>query len=301
MKFNIIPAKLALIICAIIIAATAQAYVTPKIGGSQVTGIQAPMLMPEIWFDGQSIHVTDEYGGPWDIFAWLQSPYLRPLVEPNQFDPSASWKVLIGKAYNYQYGWDSGLLDTTTYPFPPGSAVWVKVLNQSPELESYYKDGGYAPIFGTPDVCGIPSPDIWLWNKGMRHNAYAVADSFYGRLFADYKVYLGDATTGAELVEPNGSPAYGSALVTFNWLRPCLYILQGDLNADCVVDFYDYAILANQWLDSTCSAPFWCDEADINKAGSVDLLDMELQMNNWLLDCQATPDNPQCSPRPGPW
>ena len=109
----------------------------------------------------------------------------------------------------------------------------MKVLDQTPLLESYYKDAGYAPIFGTPDACGIPSPDIWKWDKGMRHNTYAVADTFYGRLFADYKVY-GRCDYRRKLVEPNGSPSYGSAQVTFRWMRPCPYILEGDINSDCI-------------------------------------------------------------------
>jgi hypothetical protein len=250
--------------------------------------------MPDIFFDGQNVFVL----GGFSTLAWSAAPFLRPLVPPAAFDPNKSWKVLIGKAYNFQYGWDS-VFDEYTYPFPPGSAVWVKVLDQTPELETYYKDAGYAPIFGTPDACGIPSPDIWMWNKGMIHNTYAVADTFYGRLYANYKVYLGDAATGAELVDSNGNPLYGSALVTFRWLRPCPYILQGDINYDCIVDFYDYALLADEWHNS-CSSPYWGDESDINHSTMVDLTDLGLLTQNWLIDCQQTPSDPQCVARPGP-
>ena len=297
MKFSLKIAILTVAICALIIMSPAYAYVTPKIGGGQESGF--PMIMPEIFFDGQDILVFDEDAQPWSTLAWSAAPVLRPLVPPDEFDPTKSWKVLIGKAYNFQYGWDSALLDEYTYPFPPGSAVWVKVLAQTPILETYYKDMGYLPIFGTPDACGIPSPDIWKWDKGMRHNAYAVVDTYYGRLFADYKVYLGNATTGAELVDANGNPLYGSSLVTFRWLRPCPYILQGDINYDCIVDFYDYALLANEWFNS-CSGPYWCDEGDIDQNESVDLIDLGLLTQNWLIDCQQTPSDPCCVSRPGP-
>jgi hypothetical protein len=297
MKLNITIAILTMAFCALVIVVPAQAYVIPQIGGGQQSGF--PMVMVEVFFDGQSIFVFDEYVHPWSTLAWSAAPFLRPLVPPAAFDPTKSWKVLIGKAYNFQYGWDAALLDEYTYPFPPGSAVWVKVLDQTPELETYYRDAAYAPIFGTPDVCGIPSSDIWKWDKGMRHNTYAVADTFYGRLYADYKVYLGNATTGAELVDSGDNPIYGSALVTFRWLRPCPYILEGDINYDCVVDFYDYTLLADQWHGS-CSYPYWCDEADIDQSTAVDLMDLYLLAQNWLIDCQQTPSDPQCVTRPGP-
>jgi hypothetical protein len=290
---------LAGIISALIIGTPLQAaYVTPKIGGGQYGGF--PMIMPEIFFDGESIYVFDEDGYPWSTLAWSTAPILRPLVPPAAFDPTKPWAVLIGKAYNFQYGWDSAFLDEYTYPFPPGSAVWIQVLKQTPELETYYKDGGYAPIFGTPYANGNPSPDIWWWNKGMRHNVYAVPEDFYGRLSADYKVYLGNASTGAELVNGNGQPLYGSAFVTLRWLRPCPYILEGDLNVDCIVNLSDFNLLAAKWLDSTCYNPDWCEESDIDHSGTVDMSDAALLTENWLIDCFATPDDPECFTRPGP-
>ena len=295
MKFKVMIVTAVTTICALIIAAPTGAYVWPMIGGSQVEG---DMIMPEIWLDGTIIRVSDEYWQPWPVFAWSQSPFLRPLVEPNEFNPAAPWAVLTGKAYNWQYGWDSGLLNE--YP-PLGSDFWLKVLYQTPGLETYWGDSTYAPIFGTLDSQGNPTPDIWKWNMGMMHNVYAVPESFYGRLFATYKIYIGDSTTGDELVDSNGQPIYQSTTVTFRWLRPCLYILQGDLNADCIVDFLDFSIVTNQWLDSTCTAPYWCDEADIGKTGAVNMNDFDLLSGKWLTDCHQTPSDPCCSPRPGPW
>jgi len=43
----------------------------------------------------------------------------------------------------------------------------------------------------------------------------------------------------------------------------CNYILAGDINNDCKVDFFDYAIM----------------------------------LENWLIDCSITPENPACVPR----
>ncbi len=284
---------------ALVLAVAAQtraAYVTPKIGGSQLGHTVAPMIMPEISFDGKGMHVLDANGKPWSAAPWSQVPVLRPLVPPDEFDPTKPWAVLIGKPYNFQYGWDAALLDTVTYPFPPGSAIWVKVLRQTPGLEVYFKDGNYAPLFGTLGADGKPSPDIWTWDKRMRHNTYAVPESFYGRLSADYRVYLGDAVSGAEFVDPNGRPLYEGATVTLRWLRPCPTLLPGDINSDCVVDSNDLLLLADKWLTPSCSAPDWCDDCDINRDGTLDMVDMTLLMDNWHVDARPSaldPNRPQ--------
>jgi len=284
----------------LVLAVTAQAqttYVKPKIGGDQIGHTQAPMIMPEIFFDGVGIRVVDANGLPWPVSAWSRAPVLRPLSPPNAFEPNQPWAVLIGKAYNFQYGWDSALLDDVTYPFPPGSAIWIKVLRQSPELSVYFKDSGYAPLFGTPDAAGNPSPDIWMWDKRMRHNAYAVPDTFYGRLSGDYKVYLGDAATGEEFVDAEGQPLYESSVVTLRWLRPCPWALQGDINSDCVVDANDLLLLADAWLSPPCSSPDWCGDCDVDRNGGIDIVDMDLLMGNWLIDCRKSPLDPACQAR----
>lgn len=296
MKSNVVLVTIASAICAFVIAAPARAYVTPRIGGGQTVGY--PMIMPEIYFDGQSILVFDENAQQFSMFDWHSAsmPVLRPLIPPDAFDPCMPWGVLGYKPYNYQYGWDAGLWDETSHPLPPNSGVWVKVLDQTFGLETYYKDNGYIPLFGTKDKNGVPSPDIWYWNKGMRHNAYAVPVDLYGKVDATYKVYLGNIATGAELVNGSGVPIYGSGTVTFRWLRPCPYALVGDINWDCAVDILDMQLLAEQWLN-TCASPAWCDDADINQTGSVNLADFAKLANNWLVDCLATPLDTACMPR----
>ncbi len=44
---------------------------------------------------------------------------------------------------------------------------------------------------------------------------------------------------------------------------PCMFVLAGDLNDDCTVDFYDFAIMAA----------------------------------NWLIDCDTNPSDPACAPK----
>jgi hypothetical protein len=55
-----------------------------------------------------------------------------------------------------------------------------------------------------------------------------------------------------------------------------------DLLHDGIVDFRDFSILANYWLDYVCEAPDWCTGADFDKSGSVDTSDLATFVNYWL-------------------
>ena len=57
----------------------------------------------------------------------------------------------------------------------------------------------------------------------------------------------------------------------------------GDLNWDCVVDFRDFAVLANEWLDIGCC------EADLYEDYKVDLKDLAIMADNWLEEGQMWP------------
>lgn len=62
--------------------------------------------------------------------------------------------------------------------------------------------------------------------------------------------------------------------------------VQGDLNGDCKVDFFDFAAFANQWLRTDCgSENNFCDGADFEPHnGNVDFLDAAILADNWLED-----------------
>ncbi|MGD0573644.1 MAG: kelch repeat-containing protein [Sedimentisphaerales bacterium] len=49
-----------------------------------------------------------------------------------------------------------------------------------------------------------------------------------------------------------------------------------------IVNFIDYAIFANYWMDDTCSDPNWCNGADFDHSGSVDMLDLATFAEYWL-------------------
>jgi hypothetical protein len=180
------------------IGVSANAYVTPMIGGGQTGMTGAPMKHADISFDGTDImvHVDDT----------VATPVLRPLVAPQAFDPAQPYSVLTGKAYNYQWAWNAGGFIT----LPTGGGIWIERLHQDTDLEVYLRP----PMF----TVGPTWPEIfttdgerWKWSGAMQHNAYAVLDPLQTVYTVDYRVYLGDATTGVPL------PGYGSADVTWTW------------------------------------------------------------------------------------
>ena len=69
-----------------------------------------------------------------------------------------------------------------------------------------------------------------------------------------------DIAVGADGDDDGGS---GRGAVWVLFLYDCLYELEGDVNNDCKVDFFDFAVTAA----------------------------------NWLIDCDLIPDDPACIPR----
>lgn len=67
---------------------------------------------------------------------------------------------------------------------------------------------------------------------------------------------------------------------------------EADISHDCYVNLTDVALIGSQWLEGTCSDPVWCDGADIDKNGKVDLRDGLVLAHQWLW-CND-PANPQC-------
>jgi hypothetical protein len=158
------------------------AYVTPMMGGGQVA---TDMAHIDLFYDTDArqlrAQVDDSRG----------TPQLRPLNPGQGFDPQQPYGVLNGKAYNAQYGWNVGGLFT----LPPGTAIWIELIDRSPGLETYSGSGqfaAYVPILGTAG-----SSRLWKWSGVMVHNTYAVSVPDTDCLFAQYHVYLGDENTGS--------------------------------------------------------------------------------------------------------
>jgi hypothetical protein len=64
--------------------------------------------------------------------------------------------------------------------------------------------------------------------------------------------------------------------------------VDSDLSLNCYVSFIDYAMLAERWLDDSCSSPGDCDGADINIDGIVDMYDLKVFADEWLRCTEPT-------------
>jgi hypothetical protein len=56
----------------------------------------------------------------------------------------------------------------------------------------------------------------------------------------------------------------------------------GDLDDGCDVDFADYTLFAVHWDRQDCAAHQWCDGADIDESGWVDMIDLKALTDEWL-------------------
>jgi hypothetical protein len=183
------------------------AYVSPQRGGGTIgDDINAPMIMPEITFDGTNIIVLKADDTDWETRTGTDRPIMRSLTGTDQLNPAnvPIYNALNGTAWNWQYGWANGSLDKTL--IPAGDKIWIELISQSQGLNTYDRTGNsYAPIFGTDGA-------IWKWNEmmSMSHNAYTVTPGI-GDWSATYSIYIGDATTKVPLA------GYDSATVTLTW------------------------------------------------------------------------------------
>lgn len=80
--------------------------------------------------------------------------------------------------------------------------------------------------------------------------------------------------------------AAGNELYLDNlWLtNPVAEQIRTDLDGNERTDQADFARLAAQWLKSGCTTPNFCGGADINHSGTVDLTDLELFVDLWMVD-----------------
>ena len=71
----------------------------------------------------------------------------------------------------------------------------------------------------------------------------------------------------------------GNGCIEQNTISACL---RGDLDADNDIDIDDFVILISYWQQTGCSQPDWCDGADLNRNGVVDINDFALFIDNYL-------------------
>ena len=58
--------------------------------------------------------------------------------------------------------------------------------------------------------------------------------------------------------------------------------LRGDFNNDHSIDPNDFVWLCSHWLEQECQYPLWCDGTDIDRSGSINFVDYAILADYWL-------------------
>jgi len=142
--------------------------------------------------------------------------------------------------------------------------------------------------------------EITVTNSGVDTIIEVEVDTYLGDINLDGKVDFIDFAILAN--QWNQPPAYPSAdivpeggdnivdindlkALTDNWLEGIrvVGIIPPDLNYDKMIDFVDFALFANNWLEIDCeTSNDWCASRDFDKSGSVDIFDLAELARNWL-------------------
>ena len=152
-----------------------------------------------------------------------------------------------------------------------------KILFDFADIESYDPDGNYFRDKNAEDDC-----DYWV--NGSKHNwadewcaanpgkCPSCSHCAHSRCLNCYLKGKAFWWMMARLAEWDGCTA-----------------VDGDINGDCKVDFYDYGMMASWWLDTECNkSNDWCEWADFDQAvpGHVDMADVTVLAEIWLKDSQ---------------
>ncbi len=161
------------------------------------------------------------------------------------------------------------------------------------------------PWNDTATIKLVPDPCSGLTEILLAHKDVNSVGS-YGSMpgWATFSCTFTDANAGSytltlrvEDVQDNAYASYLAVDALKIVPKPgCPYVLEGDIDGNCKVDFFDLDLLASEWLNN-CDSSTWCNNCDINQSSMVDFADFAIMAKNWLIDCYAEPGNPACVPK----
>jgi len=88
----------------------------------------------------------------------------------------------------------------------------------------------------------------------------------------------------AGLSRGRGLPPVFFEQSNLNGYPPCWPLC--DFDRDYLVNFKDFAVLAMQWLEVDCGAPYWCGKTDVDFSGTTDIGDLKIFTENWLTETE---------------
>lgn len=255
------------------------------------------------------------YTALWDLADATQLHLWFYAENPHGFQNESPWirlKDANGNYFEYTYYEDGNRADFLNL----ANYQWREAV--IPLEGPFVENGWNRAEHGTPDLRQIQMVEIhadtWdygfdLWVDDVR---FDWPESKYCNFQTDAIVNTADLaimanhwlnqncqfapSQGADLNQDKKVDLVDFAIFTQSWLEETGYTVAGDTNNDGRVDLEDFALFTNQWLATNCSTPnHWCQNADIDRSGSVAIEDLAQLVENWLIDCQENPSDPACN------
>ena len=247
-----------------------------------VVDIDGDRCIVGAWYDNG--YHGSAYIFEWNGTSWTEQAKLVPSVSTNYFGYSVSIsgdRCIIGSIYDNVFGSHSG----SAFIFEWDGTTWIqqnRLLPSDGAAEDCF--GHSVSIDGDQCIVGATGDD----DKGNSSGAAYVFE-WDGMTWVEQKLLASDGAAwdwfghsvsvcngrylvGALYDDDNGENS-GSAYVYHHYRN-------ADLNKNWVVDFYDFTILASQWLQApgAPSADFAPPEGD----GFVDYDDLDIFCQDWL-------------------
>ena len=247
--------------------------------------------------------VRDEHG---QFFyppeGWIRKNYTAVLdhfaPDPNEADYS-QWKIDIEQGLEPVEGQSFVLLTTGDINDVSefGSLRQDIYVYEGQSISGYYFFGtlDYIPFPDWANIMMVPSnPDSPLRDITLVYVSVETVDSFSSMDDCQYfeHTFTADEEGGYHLiirVEDYWDEMYTSYFAV-DGLSMCDNGLEGDLNHDCLVNFKDFAFLATDWFENCSDSAYFLDPysncnkgTDLNGDGPVDLNDLEIMSDNWIV------------------
>jgi len=203
-------------------------------------------------------------------------------IEPNEVFLSTT----LAGSYKFDVGWDlldyfrqsaycdvEGQLQITEFPLATPCSLRVNVSFPEATWTGGYEWQLYLESSTGYFNCGRDSYGDYGSLSGIL-TAYA-GEQIY--------VFMGHAGTGYAQKNPDFRRLGDGSLKITATLTPAPHPV--DLNFDGWVNFEDFAMFSSQWLRQGCEDPNtdWCQKADLDHSGKVDVNDLGLFTQYWLL------------------
>ncbi len=146
---------------------------------------------------------------------------------------------------------------------------------------TWYYEGSRLPAAGTSETTCV---------QEAMFSPYGPWNEVYGFQLLDGG--MENAYAGKWFVIDYNAVAEGTCKVGFfdfnvDYFLPVDYLVfhhvrSRDFNQDTIVNFADFARITEHWQDSNCASPDWCEGADLDTSGEVNIEDLALFTEFWL-------------------